>query len=284
MIIMTEQAPEVHAPAGQASEAQGEEKVAETPKPKRSTRRKAVAVQNAQPAGAVAGEVSASEETAALMTLKKEHNQKAAEHYSVVEQLVFGKYNPKEVEIIDGSIAAYVNLGSYIYPNIYGRRKFLAYYTSHISVVERLINKLMRGGTGKKIGGKVIRTKGRLQGKKIKVTHVVEKAFGIVNRQTGKNPLQILINALQNSAPIEDTTRVRYGGISYNIAVGISAQRRINVALKNIALAALIGAFRNRRPLAEALANELMLAANNSPDSYAIKKRVEGERIAKRAR
>ncbi len=200
------------------------------------------------------------------------------------ELLVFGKYDPKEVQITDGSIEQYVNLKSYVYPNIYGRRKFQSYYASHISVVERLVNKLMRGGTGKKVGGKVIRTEGRLQGKKIKVMHIVQKSFDIVNKQTGKNPLQVLINALQNSAPIEDTTRVRYGGISYNVAVGISAQRRINVALKNIALAALIGAFKNRRPLAEALANELILASNNSPESYAIKKRVEGERIAKRAR
>ncbi len=199
-------------------------------------------------------------------------------------QLVFGRYDPKEVAIIDGSISEFVNLDSYIYPNIYGRRSKQSYYESHISVVERLINKLMRGGTGKKVGGKVIRTEGRLQGKKITVMRVVKNAFATVNKQTGKNPLQVLIDALQNSAPIEDTTRVRYGGISYNVAVGISAQRRINVALKNIALAALINAFRNKKSLSDSLANELILAANNSPDSYAIKKRVEGERIAKRAR
>jgi small subunit ribosomal protein S7 len=200
------------------------------------------------------------------------------------KQLVFGKYDPKDVVITDGSMADYVNLDSYIYPNIFGRRSKQSYYESHISVVERLINKLMRGGTGKKIGGKVVRTEGRLQGKKVTVMRIVKNAFDSVSKQTGKNPLQVLINALQNSAPIEDTTRVRYGGISYNVAVGISAQRRINVALKNIALAALIGAFKNKRSLSDALANELILAANNSPDSYAIKKRVEGERIAKRAR
>jgi small subunit ribosomal protein S7 len=209
---------------------------------------------------------------------------KPKQKVGIESHLVFEKYDPSTVEILDESIADYVNLNSYTYPNIYGRRKVQSYYNSHISVVERLMNKLMRGGTGKKVGGKVIRTEGRLQGKKVKVMKVVEKAFAIVNKQTGKNPLQVLIDALQNSAPIEDTTRVRYGGISYNVAVGISAQRRLNVALKNIALAALIGSFKNRRTLSDSLANELILAANNSPDSYAIKKRVEGERIAKRAR
>ncbi len=252
--------------------AKAQEEAKQAPKVKRA-RKKAEAPAEAQGPEATAEKQQQPEEEPA----KKQKR-------ATVNLLVFGKYDPSEVTITDGSIADYVNLGSYIYPNIYGRRKYMSYYASHISVVERLINKLMRGGTGKKIGGKVIRTEGRLQGKKIKVIHVVEKAFATVKKNTGKNPLQVLIDALQNSAPIEDTTRVRYGGISYNIAVGISAQRRINVALKNIALAALIGAFRNRRQLSDALANELVLAANNSPDSYAVKKRVEGERIAKRAR
>ncbi len=258
--------------ADQNTNIESETKTQEDTKPKR-VRKKAVIQPGAQPA-----EVSSAEQPKEADASQKKTPKK------VVNLLVFGKYDPSEVAIIDGSIADYVNLSSYIYPNIYGRRKYMSYYASHISVVERLINKLMRGGTGKKIGGKVIRTEGRLQGKKIKVIHVVEKAFDTVKKNTGKNPLQVLIDALQNSAPIEDTTRVRYGGISYNVAVGISAQRRINVALKNIALAALIGAFKNKRSLSDALANELVLAANNSPDSYAVKKRVEGERIAKRAR
>ena len=153
-----------------------------------------------------------------------------------------------------------------------------------LDIIERLVNKMMRGGTGKKVGGKVIRTKGRLQGKKLKLLHIVEDAFDTINRKTGKNPVQVFVDALQNAAPIEDTTRVRYGGISYNVAVGISSNRRVDVALRNIALAALINAFNRKKNLSDALADELVLAASKAPDSYAIKKRLEGERIAKRAR
>ncbi len=203
---------------------------------------------------------------------------------TVGEHLIFGKYSAKDIVVRDPSIAPYITFSARQYPNIYGRRKYLAYYTSHITIVERLINKLMRGGTGKKVGGKVIKTEGRLQGKKLKVMHVVEDAFDSINKNTGKNPLQVLVDALQNSAPIEDTTRVRYGGISYNVAVGISAERRLNVALKNVALAALVSAFRARRSLSEALASELTQAANKDPNSYAIKKKVELERIARSAR
>lgn len=200
------------------------------------------------------------------------------------EVLLFGRYPTKEVVITDRSMASIVRFNLQAYPNIFGRRRRKSYYDTHISVIERLINKLMRGGTGKKVGGKVIRTSGRLQGKKLKVMHIVENSFEIIGRKTNKNPVQVFIDALQNSAPIEDTTRVRYGGISYNIAVGISATRRVDVALKNIALASLIGAFKKRRSLSEALAEELIQASQNHPESYAVKKRVELERIARRAR
>jgi small subunit ribosomal protein S7 len=94
----------------------------------------------------------------------------------------------------------------------------------------------------------------------------------------------VLVNALENAAPIEDTTRIRYGGINYNVAVGISAQRRLDVALRNMALSSLIGAFKNKKSLADALAEELILAANKDTNSYAIKKKVELERIARSAR
>jgi small subunit ribosomal protein S7 len=204
--------------------------------------------------------------------------------FETQEQLLFRKYPFSGVVVSDLSLADYINLTPMKYPNIYGRRKNRSYYLAHVNIVERLINKLMRGGTGKKVGGKVIRTEGRLQGKKIKVMHIVEETFDIINKQTGQNPIQVLVNAIENAAPIEDTTRVRYGGINYNVAVDVSSLRRLNVALKNIALAAITKSFKNRQRLAEALANELILAASKSPDSYAIKKRTEAERMARSAR
>ncbi len=217
---------------------------------------------------------------------KKATTRRAAkkENIAFSESLLFGKYSLKEVTVNDPSLANYIVLAPKAFPNTYGRRKNRVYYVTHVNIIERLINKLMRGGTGAKIGGKVIRTKGALQGKKIKVMHIVEDAFEAINKKTGKNPAQVLVNALENAAPIEDTTRIRYGGINYNVAVGISAARRLDVALRNMALSSLIGAFKNKKTLADALADELVLAANKDPTSYAIKKKVELERIARSAR
>ncbi len=206
------------------------------------------------------------------------------ENVTSAEPLLFGKYSMKEVVVNDPSLMNYIVLAPKAYPNTFGRRKNKVYVATHVNVIERLINKLMRGGTGAKIGGKVIRTKGALQGKKVKVMHVVEDAFETVNKKTGKNPVQVLVTALEYAAPIEDTTRIRYGGINYNVAIGISAARRLDVALRNVALASLIGAFKAKKTLADTLADELILAAAKDPNSYAIKKKVEVERIARSAR
>jgi len=70
----------------------------------------------------------------------------------------------------------------------------------------------------------------------------------------------------------------------YQVAVDISPKRRVDVALRNIALAAIISSFDKKETLAEALAKEIILAANNDSNSYAIKRRDEIERIARSAR
>jgi small subunit ribosomal protein S7 len=197
--------------------------------------------------------------------------------------LLFNRYS-YGVEVRDLSLRNYINLRPIAYPMTYRRGSQKSFSKANLNVVERLANALMRGGTGGKIGGHVIRTKGRLQGKKIKTVKIIEQAFASVHRTTGRNPLQVLVQALENSAPIEDTTRVIYGGIKSNVAVDISASRRMDVALRNLAMSAVIGAFANKRTLSEALANELVLASNMDINSYAIKRKNEIERMARSAK
>lgn len=197
--------------------------------------------------------------------------------------LLFDKYD-YNVEVLDLSLKNYVNLKPLSFPSTYRRRSGSSFSKAQLNIVERLCNSLMRGGTGGKVGGHIIRTKGRLQGKKLKAMSIIEQAFEAINKQTGKNPLQIYIKALENSAPIEDTTRVVYGGIKSNVAVDISASRRLDIALRNIAMATIIGAFGSKKTISEALANELMLAANVDVNSYAIKRKNEIERMARSAK
>ena len=202
-----------------------------------------------------------------------------------MEDKLFGKYDLHEVKVNDPSFAQYIDLTPVVMPHSFGRHAKKQFGKAKANIVERLANKLMRGGTGEKTSGKVIRTDGRLQGKKTKALRIVEDAFAIVERRTKKNPVQLLVDAAQNSAPREDFTRVSMGGVSYQVAVDVSASRRLDMALRNVALAAIMGAFDKKKTLSEALADEIEFAAKGDVNSsYAIKKRDETERMARSSR
>lgn len=198
---------------------------------------------------------------------------------------LFDKYELDKIEVKDESLAQVINLSPVRIPYSAGRNAKSSLGKIKVNIIERLANKLMRGGTGEKTSGKVIRTKGQLQGKKLKTLKVVEEALEIVEKETKENPVQALVKALENSAPREDVTRVSYGGVSYQIAVDISATRRLDMALRNIALAALMGAFNKPKSLASSLANEIVYTSKGDvQNSYAIRKRDETERMARSAR
>ena len=197
---------------------------------------------------------------------------------------IFGKYETEGIEVRDPSLKTGAYFGS-ASVHTFGRHQRKQHGKFKVNVVERLVNKLMRGGTGEKTSGKVIRTKGRLQGKKQHMLKVVEEAFSIVEKKAGANPIQVLVKALENSAPREDVTRVSHGGVSYQIAVDVSATRRLDLALRNITLSALMRCFNKPTTLQESLADEIIYTANGDvQNSYAIKKRDELERMARSAK
>ena len=197
---------------------------------------------------------------------------------------LFGKWDTN-VDINDLSLKQVISFDGRKVPHTHGRHAKKKFAKTKVNVVERLVNKLMRGGTGDKVGGRVIRTHGRLQGKKLRVIKFVEEAFDIINKKTGKNPVEVFVRALENTAPREDVTRVQMGGVSYQLSVDDSATRRLDVALRNISLAALMRSFNQTKSLPEALAEEIIYASQNDiQNSYAVKRKDEIERMAKAAR
>jgi len=99
-----------------------------------------------------------------------------------------------------------------------------------------------------------------------------------------KNPIQALVDAILNVAPREETTRISMGGISYQQAVDISPQRRVDLAIKIIIQSTIGLAYNGLKPIDELIAEELILASRNDVNSKAIRKRDELERIAYAAR
>ncbi len=202
----------------------------------------------------------------------------------MVEVRLFDKYNWDSVVVKDKGLAKYINLSPISFPHSFGRHARRQFGKARVNIVERLVNKLMRGGTGEKLSGKVIRTHGNLQGKKTVAIRIVKDAFEIIQKKTKQNPIQLLVEAVENSAPREDITRVQFGGVFYQVAVDVSASRRVDMALRNIALATIMQSFNKKKTMAEALAEEIILASKGDVSSYAIKKRDEIERVARGAR
>src|SRR3990167_7291269 len=139
---------------------------------------------------------------------------------------IFGKYSTDGVKTNDVSLAPYINLEPHNTRHSCGRAAAARLGKGKVNIVERLINKVMRSGQGKrKMSGKYIRGRGSC-GKKIQALKIVEKAFAIAERETKQNPVQVLVQAIENSAPREDITRIKRGGISYTVAVDIAPMKR----------------------------------------------------------
>ncbi|AHF79727.1 30S ribosomal protein S7 [Thermococcus paralvinellae] len=199
---------------------------------------------------------------------------------------VFGKWSTEDVVVNDPSLKPYINLEPRLLPHTHGRHAKKPFGKANVHIVERLINKVMRSGASSyKVAGHFMRREHRsLMSKKMKAYEVVKEAFEIIEKRTKQNPIQVLIRAIENSAPREDTTTVMFGGIRYHVAVDISPLRRLDVALRNIALGASAKCYRNKMSYAEALAEEIIAAANKDTKSYAYSKKEEIERIAQSSR
>ncbi len=178
---------------------------------------------------------------------------------------IFGKWDTK-VEIRDPSLKKYISLMPVYLPHTGGRHEHRRFGKSRVPIVERLINQLMKPGRNK--------------GKKFLAYNIVRATFEIIAARTGQNPIQILVKAIENSAPREEVTRIMYGGIVYYVAVDVAPQRRVDLALRYLVEGARNASFNNPKPIDEALAEEIIAASSNDPKSYAIRKKEETERIA----
>ncbi|KAK2089307.1 hypothetical protein P7K49_035214 [Saguinus oedipus] len=152
-------------------------------------------------------------------------------------------------------------------PHSAGRYAAKRFRKAQCPIVERLTNSMMMHG--------------RNNGKKLMTVRIVKHAFEIIHLLTGENPLQVLVNAIINSGPREDSTRIGRAGTVRRQAVDVSPLRRVNQAIWLLCTGAREAAFRNIKTIAECLADELINAAKGSSNSYAIKKKDELERVAK---
>ena len=192
--------------------------------------------------------------------------------------LLFRKWDTTEITINDIGLKTAISLKQTIIPLDFGRSALKRFNKADVNIVERFSNKLMH------FGKKYAKNTGRMGGKKTHSLNVVRTAFEIINLKTGKNPVEVLVRAVENSAPNEDTTRIVYGGTVYHVSVDVAPLRRVDLALRFIADGIKEATFSNPKPIEEYVAEHLILSANNDTNSPSIKKKNELERVAQASR
>jgi small subunit ribosomal protein S7 len=178
---------------------------------------------------------------------------------------IFDLYDLSDINVEDIGLKLVINLQPKLILKSQGRH-VQKHGQIKVNIVERLMNKLsVAGHRGKK--HKIIL--GRSTGKYSKNMKIVLEAFKIIEGRTKQNPVQVLVKAIENSAPRDEITVIEYGGARYPQAVDVSPLRRVNLALKHIV---------------QSLAEEIILASENNGESFAVRKRNESEKQADSAR
>lgn len=195
---------------------------------------------------------------------------------------IFDRWDTESIKVNDMGLERYLNLKPRIIPRSSGRHATLSFHKSHMSIVERLITKLMVPGHSSK---KHTFTSGRATGKYFTNYKVVKDTFERIEKQTGKNPVEIFVRAVENASLREEVAAYQMGGIIVRRAVMTAPQRRIDVALRNIVQSVYKKSFGKKESTAQALATELIAAAaNDASKSESIKSKERIEREAEGAR
>ncbi len=193
---------------------------------------------------------------------------------------LFGKYDVSEIVLTDIALKSVINVDARLMVQNHGRNVMKMGQTK-TNVVERLMNKLSVAGHR---GKKHRLQKGKSTGKYVKNMNIILEALRRVEEKTKKNPVQVLVSAIEKAAPRDEITVIEYGGARYPQAVDVSPLRRVNLALKYLVHGASDKAFNKKKTIAETLAEEILLTYEGSGDSFALRKKNESEKQADSAR
>jgi len=185
-------------------------------------------------------------------------------------RLLFNRWDVNEVEVTDPGLKRYINLHSMIVPHSSGKFTKQQFAKGEMLIVERLINRLMQTEMN--------------TGQKHRAIRITKDAFETIYKKTKKNPVQVLVDAISQAGPREETVRLKYGGINVPKSVDTAPLRRVNSALMFISGGVLAASHKNKKDVADCLADELIAAARGDSKCYSVTKREERERIAKASR
>ena len=137
------------------------------------------------------------------------------------------------------------------------KREVLADPIYNSVVVTKLINNIM------------------LDGKKGVAQKIVYDAFDIIREKTGKEPLEVFTDAMNNIMPVLEVKARRVGGATYQVPMEVRPERRQTLGLRWLTR---YSRERNEKTMKERLANELIDALNGT--GGACKKREDTHKMA----
>ena len=104
---------------------------------------------------------------------------------------------------------------------------------------------------------------------------ILYEAFDIIKEKTGKDPIEVYNQALENIKPALEVKNRRVGGSNYQVPIEVSEDRAQTLALRWLVNYARL---RNGRGMAEKIANEIIDAANETGGAF--KKREDTHKMA----
>jgi small subunit ribosomal protein S7 len=194
---------------------------------------------------------------------------------------LFNIWETSEIKIVDPGLGRYINLDMRLMPRTAGRNTRVKFHKSNYHILERLMNKLMVSGHK---GKKHKYSSGHNTGKVVSVYNLVEDSLKLIEKKLNKNPVEVLVKAIENAAPREEITTIEYGGARYPKAVECSPQRRVDITLKCFVQGAYASCFNKKKTAVQALSEEIVFAYNLDIKSNAIAKKNELERQADSSR
>ena len=196
--------------------------------------------------------------------------------------LVYNKWDVSEIKIEDAGLKGYINVEPRVVPRTGGKNAKNRFYKNNVFIIERLMNKIMVAGH--KAKKHKIQKHGRQTGKGETVYNIMKEVLEVIEKRTQKNPISVVVKAIENAAPRESIVTIEYGGARYPKAVELAPQRRVDYALRLMTQTAAQKAFKSKKSYVNALAEEILFAYNLSNNSGAIAKKLELERQADSSR
>lgn len=193
---------------------------------------------------------------------------------------LFDMYDVSQVSVKDAALKPYINFTPKLLLKTHGR-KLVAFSNSKVNLIERFANRLaVPGHLGKK--HKIITSwsSGKYNGNMKTMLQVMET----IAKKTNKNPVQVMVEAIENGSPRDEITVIESGGARYPQAVDCSPMRRVNLAIRWMVQGSYGKAFGKKKKMADTLADEIIAASQGSMESFAVSKKNEAEKQADSAR